>query len=84
MRDEAVTLVEELKERYKSGKANGYDIARIYVGLNDKDAVFEWLEKDFASRNALMAAWLYLTPFVTLRDDPRFTDLSKRLGMYSR
>lgn len=82
-RDAALRLIEELQERYKSGQANGYDIARIYVGIDDEDAVFEWLEKDFKSRNAIMVAWLYLTPFDKIHDDPRFIELTRRLGMFT-
>lgn len=36
-RAEAQAILGELKTRYEQRKANGHDIARIYVGLGDKD-----------------------------------------------
>jgi Flp pilus assembly protein TadD len=78
---EAVTIVKELEERYARRQANGYDIARVYVGLGNKDEAFAWLEKDFQSRNATMPSFLYLPPVGYLRDDPRFADLMKRVGL---
>ncbi len=78
---EALTIVKELEERYARRQANGYDIARVYVGLVDKAQAFAWLEKDFQSRNATMPSFLYLPPLSYLRDDPRFADLMRRVGL---
>jgi hypothetical protein len=74
-------VIKELEERYARRQANGYDIARVYVGLRDKDQAFAWLEKDFQSRNATMPSFLYLPPLSYLRDDPRFKDLRKRMNL---
>jgi TolB-like protein/tetratricopeptide (TPR) repeat protein len=79
-RDEALKLIEELKGRFAKGEANGYDLARVYVGLGDKDQAFAWLEKDFQSHNAIMPGYLYIAPLDSLRDDPRFKDLTRRIG----
>jgi TolB-like protein/Flp pilus assembly protein TadD len=80
-RGEATAIVEELKARYAKRQANGNDIARVYVGLGEKDQAFAWLEKDFQSRSSTMSTWLYLVPLDSLRDDPRFKDLARRMGM---
>ena len=74
-------MVEDLKGRYVQRQANGYDIARVYVGLVEKDQAFAWLEKDFESRNATMPSFLYMPPLDSLRDDPRFKDLARRIGL---
>jgi tetratricopeptide (TPR) repeat protein len=79
-RDEALKLADELKGRFAKGEANGYDLARVYVGLGDKDQAFAWLEKDFQSHNAIMPGYLYIAPLDSLRDDPRFKDLTRRIG----
>jgi serine/threonine protein kinase/Flp pilus assembly protein TadD len=77
---EAAAVVKELKERHARRQANGYDIARVYVALGEKDQAFEWLEKDFQSRNATMPNFLYVPPLDSLRDDLRFKDLLRRIG----
>ncbi len=80
-RSEAAAVVEELKERYAKRQANGYDLARAYVGLADKDQAFAWLEKDFQSHSATMPSFLYFPPLDSLRDDPRFKNLAHRIGL---
>ena len=80
-RSEAATVAEELRERYAKGQANGYDIARVYIGLDENDQAFNWLEKDFQSRNATMPSFLYMPPLDSLRDDLRFKDLARRIGL---
>ncbi|MGI8732794.1 MAG: tetratricopeptide repeat protein [Pyrinomonadaceae bacterium] len=80
-RTEAAAIIEELKERYAKRQANGWVIARVYVGLGDKEQVFAWLEKDFQSRSSALPSVLNQIPFNSLRDDPRFKDLAKRMKM---
>jgi TolB-like protein/Tfp pilus assembly protein PilF len=78
---EAEALVNELKQKYAQRQANGYDIARVYAALGEKDQAFEWLEKDFQSRNATMPDFLSMPPLSSLHDDPRFKDLVRRIGL---
>jgi TolB-like protein/Tfp pilus assembly protein PilF len=53
----------------------------IYAGLGDKDQAFAWMEKAFAER-ADGLIWLNVEPMVDpLRDDPRFHDLVRRIGL---
>jgi tetratricopeptide (TPR) repeat protein len=80
-RAETDAVLKELKQKYVEHKANGYDIARIYAAMGNKDQTFEWLEKDFQSRNATMPDFLSMPPLTSLHDDPRFKDLVKRLGL---
>ena len=77
----AEAILRELKEKYAKREAMGHDIARVYLGLGSRDEAFAWLEKDFQSRNSTMAFWLYQVPLNSLRDDPRFKELVKRMGM---
>ena len=48
-RTEASAIIEELEAMYESRQANGYDLARAYVGLGERGQAFAWLEKDFQS-----------------------------------
>ncbi len=77
----AEVILRELEGKYAKRRAMGHDIARVYVGLGDKEKAFAWLEKDLQSRNSTMAFWLYQVPLNSLRDESRFKDLVKRMGM---
>jgi len=57
------------------------DIATIYVGLGDKDKAFEWLEKDVVARNPRLAEFRWSERSEPLRDDPRFHELLKQIGL---
>ena len=79
-RAEAQAVIKELVGKYEKGQAIGQDLAAVYAGLGDKDQAFAWLEKDFQTRSGLLA-WTRWTPaFESLRSDPRFTDLLRRMG----
>ncbi|HVF46161.1 MAG TPA: tetratricopeptide repeat protein [Pyrinomonadaceae bacterium] len=78
---EAILIVKELEERYARKDANGRWVAAVYTGLGDKDKAFEWLEKDFLTRNGDLAYIRWEIPYESLRDDPRFKDLLKRMGL---
>ncbi len=80
-RAEAIDRIKELEEKYTRREAIGQYIAAVYVGLGDKDKAFEWLEKDFQARNGKLAEIRWQIQFEPLRDDPRFKDLIKRIGL---
>ena len=55
----------------------------IYMGLGDKDQAFEWFNKTF-EENPYRIAWLKVDPrFDSLRSDPRFADLLRRMKLVS-
>jgi serine/threonine-protein kinase len=80
-RAEASDKIKELEEKYTRKEAIGQYIAAVYAGLGDKDKAFEWLEKDFQARNGKLAEIRWQIQFEPLRDDPRFKDLIKRIGL---
>jgi len=80
-RTEALAIIKELEEKYTRKEAIGQYIAAVYVGLGDKDKAFEWLEKDFQVRNGRLAEIRWAIPFESLRDDPRYKDLLKRMNL---
>jgi tetratricopeptide (TPR) repeat protein len=79
-RAEAIAIANELKDKYAIKEATGKHVAAVYAGLGDKDNAFEWLEKDFQARGSL-ASIRWEIPFESLRDDPRYKDLLKRMGL---
>ncbi len=48
--------------------------------LGEKDQAFEWLERSYQERD--LGAWLRVElQWDPLRDDPRFTDLLRRMNL---
>jgi tetratricopeptide (TPR) repeat protein len=78
---EAINVIKELEKKYARKEANGQYIAMVYAGLGEKDKAFEWLEKDFQARNGKLAEIRWQLQFDPLRDDPRFKDLIKGMGL---
>jgi serine/threonine-protein kinase len=78
-RAEAVAVLRELEEKYARRESPGLYLAEVYAGLGEKDQAFAWLEKDFQARSSLLI-YINVFPLDPLRDDPRYTDLQRRVG----
>jgi hypothetical protein len=76
--DHELKLAIELnRRRYVTPAA----MANVYIGLGNKDLAFFWLEKAYLERSNYMA-YLNVLPFIdSLRSDPRFDDLLRRIGL---
>jgi adenylate cyclase len=70
-----------LENKYARKEAIGIDLATVYAGLGDKDKAFEWLERDFQTRNGKLGSIRWTVTLNNLRDDPRFKDLLKRMNL---
>ncbi len=79
-RTDAQAVIKELEEKYAKREAIGQSIAAVYTGLGDKDQALAWLEKDFDARSGDLIRIGWYPPFDSLRDDPRFKDLVKRMA----
>ncbi len=81
-RDDAIKLLKELEERYQAKKAEAQAIAAIYGALGKKDKAFEWLEKAYMDRSGTLPDFFRMTyKSEPLRDDPRFKELMRRVGL---
>lgn len=81
-REEALAILRELEERQGRGKASGIHLASVHTGLRNKDEAFAWLEKDFQQRSGSeLPNITYRLDFDGLRDDPRYADLVRRMGL---
>ena len=80
-RAEAIAVAKELEAKYARNEAAGHEVAAVYSGLGEKDKAFEWLEKDFQNRDSRLTTFRWETQFEPLRDDPRYKDLLKRMGL---
>ena len=80
-RTKAMRVIKELEEKYERKESIGFDLATVYAGLGEKDKAFEWLERDFRTRNGKLGSIRYTTTLERLRSDPRFTDLLRRMNL---
>jgi TolB-like protein/Flp pilus assembly protein TadD len=81
MRDEANAVLNQLAAKYEKHEAFAADVAAVYAGLGDKDEAFAWIEKDLQSRSGRLGRVFYQSPFESLRNDPRYFDLRRRMGV---
>jgi hypothetical protein len=80
-KSDAKKILRELEDRAKEEYIDPVLIAYIHVALGDKDQAIAWLTKALENRSGLLP-WLNVEPkFDGLRDDPRFLDLAKRMGL---
>lgn len=58
-----------------------FEIAGSYVSLGNKEQAFTWLNKSFELRSTILWA-LYADPvFASLRSDPRYAELKRKMGI---
>jgi len=80
-RDEARKVLDELHQLSKQRYVSPFYIALIYMGLGQKDQAFEWLEKAYKKRDHWLET-LKVHPWLdSLRSDPRFIELLKKMGL---
>jgi pentatricopeptide repeat protein len=80
-RDEALKLLAELKKRNETGYVPAGAFVNAYLGLGDKEQAFVWLERGYQEQSNLLQ-FLKVHPFFDpIRDDPRFKDLLRRVGL---
>ncbi|MGD1103881.1 MAG: tetratricopeptide repeat protein, partial [Terriglobia bacterium] len=81
-RGDAQKALKELHKLSERRFVSAYDFAIIYVGLDEADQAFKWLERAYEERSFSMLMSLTADPRLdTLRSDPRFQDLVRRVGL---
>ena len=80
-RAEAQQVLDKLNQLSKQKYVPAASLARIYVGLGEKDKAFEWLEKAYQDGSIGGGTAVAVDPiFDPLRSDPRFQDLLRRMN----
>lgn len=80
-RDEALQVLEKLEERARTRYVSAMDIAVVHAGLNDREKVFEWLERAYLERSTWLVHVAWDDRFTDFQADPRFTALLQRMGL---
>jgi tetratricopeptide (TPR) repeat protein len=68
-------------EQAKHGYVDPAWIAGDYAILGDKDSAFRWLEKAYSEKSRQLAYFKVSPRFDALRNDSRYTDLLRRMGL---
>lgn len=79
--DQARDILNRLKEQSQRSYVSPCDIAEVHAALGEDDQAFEWLEKAYDARSSDLRFLKVSQSFTdSLRLDPRFTDLLRRVG----
>jgi eukaryotic-like serine/threonine-protein kinase len=80
---EARRMVDKLNQFSKQKFVAADGMAKVYVGLGEKDKAFEWLEEGYERRSiGLGGVDLKVDPvWDPLRSDPRFQDILRRMNL---
>jgi TolB-like protein/Tfp pilus assembly protein PilF len=80
-RSQAFRVLEQLRAASKQRYVPALSFAIVYVGLGEKEKAFLWLEKAYDERTNSLAYLKVQATWDTLRSDPRFADLVRRIGL---
>jgi serine/threonine-protein kinase len=80
-KSEALKTLAELQALAGRKYIPPHSFAYIYAGLGDKERAFEWLEKGYTERDDTLTKLKTDPLFDSLRSDPRYTDLMRRVGL---
>jgi len=79
-RAKAGGILDELAAMSKQRFVSPMDFAVVYAGLGDADSTFQWLEKAYQAR-ATRIQELRSMYFDSVRSDPRYAGLMRRVGL---
>lgn len=79
--DAAQKIIARLQEHVQKDGVGRYEIALVYAGLGDKREAFQWLDDAYHTHDAGLV-YLKVDPCLdSLRSDPRFDELMRRVGL---
>ena len=75
-------ILRELERKSKEIPVPPYTMATLYANLGDNDKAFEFLEKAYSEKSLDLSFWLKSDLLLdSLRPDPRFQTMLRRLGL---
>ncbi len=72
---------ETLAARSRTTYVRPTRVANLYASVGESDRAFEWWEKAFKERDPGLPYISVSPAFDSIRDDPRFQDLLRRMGL---
>ena len=80
-REDAMRLLAEMKRRRAAGYFPAAAFVNAYPGLGDREQTFVWLEEATRERSDIVQFMKTHPFFDPIRNDPRFVDLQRRIGL---
>ena len=80
-RDEALKVLNEIKQESSRTYVQSYTFALIYIGLGDKEETLNHLEKHLSSRAETASTYATAPELDELRSEPRFKAMLKRMNL---
>ena len=80
-RNEASRILDELQKLSAVRYVSSYELAAIYVALGEREQAFQGLERSYKERSFHLINLKVRPEFASLRADPRFHDLVRRIGL---
>ncbi len=80
-REDAVRVIAELESRSRKGYVPAGAMVNAYLGIGDNQRAFAWLEKAYREQSNMLQFVKVHPYFDPIRNDPRFTDLMRRVGL---
>jgi len=78
---EARKMLAELQSLSEHSYVPAHDVALVYAGLGEKEKAFAWLEKAYEEHSFNLSHLNVEPRFDSLRSDPHFADLLRRIGL---
>jgi serine/threonine-protein kinase len=75
------TSTEQIRPRADKGEVPAFVMASFYARLGDSDETMKWLQRCYDERDFRVALIGVSFEFDSMRSDPRFIELSKRIGL---
>jgi TolB-like protein len=63
------------------GKDSAFQIAQVYAWRGEKDNAFDWLERAYVQRDGALQAIKIDVPLTSLRGDPRYKALLRKMNL---
>ncbi len=79
-KQDALGILDKLTKGSDMRYISRFDIAPVHMGLDNKEATFEWLEEAHTQRVTRMRS-LREALFDVIRSESRFVDLVQRVGL---
>ncbi|HEU4725853.1 MAG TPA: protein kinase [Candidatus Eisenbacteria bacterium] len=80
--DEARRVLADLESKSPPRFVEPLEVALVYEALGERDTAFAWLDRALEARSHWLVALAVEPRFDSLRDDPRYSTLMKKVGAF--